>query len=110
MTVPATAVVPGPVRVNAVAGDASVEQLLDTPVAGQAIPTFEEFWFSRGGFSMQANLLDGPLPEEIQSYIVFTGAVSADTPTQQAARDLIAFLKSPVGAMGCNTLDEARPT
>ena len=42
--------------------------------------------------------LVGPLPEEIQSYIVFTGAVSADTPNQQAARDLIAFLKSPVGA------------
>ena len=29
---------------------------------GYAIPAFEEFWFSRGGFSMQANLLDGPLP------------------------------------------------
>ena len=29
---------------------------------GYAIPAFERFWFSRGGFSMQANLLDGPLP------------------------------------------------
>ena len=29
---------------------------------GYAIPAFEDFWFSRGGFSMQANLLDGPLP------------------------------------------------
>lgn len=29
---------------------------------GYAIPAFERFWFSRGGFSMQANLLGGPLP------------------------------------------------
>ena len=29
---------------------------------GYSIPAFDEFWFSRGGFSMQANLLDGPLP------------------------------------------------
>jgi hypothetical protein len=29
---------------------------------GYAIPVFNEFWFSRGGFSMQANLLGGPLP------------------------------------------------
>jgi hypothetical protein len=27
---------------------------------GYSIPVFEQFWFSRGGFSMQANLLDGP--------------------------------------------------
>jgi hypothetical protein len=27
---------------------------------GYAIPSFDRFWFSRGGFSMQANLLDGP--------------------------------------------------
>jgi molybdate transport system substrate-binding protein len=39
--------------------------------------------------------LVGPLPEEIQSYIVFTAAVAASSPNQQAARDLIAFLKSP---------------
>jgi molybdate transport system substrate-binding protein len=39
--------------------------------------------------------LVGPLPEEIQSYIVFTAAVAANSPNQQAARDLIAFLKSP---------------
>ena len=47
--------------------------------------------------------LVGPLPEEIQSYIVFTGAVSADTPNRQAARDLIAFLKSPVGVQAIKT-------
>ena len=39
--------------------------------------------------------LVGPLPEEIQSYIVFTAAVAVNSPNQQAARDLIAFLKSP---------------
>jgi molybdate transport system substrate-binding protein len=39
--------------------------------------------------------LVGPIPEEIQSYIVFTAAVAANSPNRQAARDLIAFLKSP---------------
>lgn len=39
--------------------------------------------------------LAGPIPEDIQSYIVFTAAVSANSPNQQAASDLIAFLKSP---------------
>jgi molybdate transport system substrate-binding protein len=39
--------------------------------------------------------LVGPIPEEIQSYIVFTAAVAPNSPNQQAARDLIAFLKSP---------------
>lgn len=29
---------------------------------GYDIPNFDQFWFSRGGFSMQACLLDGPLP------------------------------------------------
>jgi hypothetical protein len=28
---------------------------------GYSIPAFDAFWFSRGGFSMQANLLGGPL-------------------------------------------------
>ena len=39
--------------------------------------------------------LVGPIPEEIQSYIMFTAAVAASSPQQQAARDLIVFLKSP---------------
>jgi molybdate transport system substrate-binding protein len=39
--------------------------------------------------------LVGPIPEEVQSYIVFTAAVAANSPTQQAARDLISFLRSP---------------
>ncbi|UCD29479.1 MAG: hypothetical protein JSV03_03075, partial [Planctomycetota bacterium] len=40
---------------------------------GYAIPVFDDFWFTRGGFSMQANLLDGPLPylyrDEIKHYV-----------------------------------------
>ncbi|HEY4821838.1 MAG TPA: substrate-binding domain-containing protein [Xanthobacteraceae bacterium] len=36
--------------------------------------------------------LVGPLPPEIQSYIVFTAAVSAQSPNQQAARDVIKLL------------------
>jgi molybdate transport system substrate-binding protein len=39
--------------------------------------------------------LVGPIPEDIQSYIVFTAAVAASSPNQQAARDLISFLRSP---------------
>jgi hypothetical protein len=53
---------------------------------GYSIPTFEEFWFSRGGFSMQANLLDGPLPylerDEIKHYLraFFNGFASGFYP------------------------------
>ncbi len=40
---------------------------------GYAIPAFDAFWFSRGGFSMQANLLGGPLPylyrDEVKHYL-----------------------------------------
>jgi len=40
---------------------------------GYAIPNFDAFWFSRGGFSMQANLLDGPMPylyrDEIKHFL-----------------------------------------
>ena len=39
--------------------------------------------------------LVGPLPPEIQSYIVFTAAVSAQSPNQQAARDVIKLLTGP---------------
>jgi len=47
--------------------------------------------------------LVGPFPEDIQGYTVFTAAVSANTPNQQAARDLIMFLKSPVGVQSIKT-------
>jgi molybdate transport system substrate-binding protein len=39
--------------------------------------------------------LAGPLPEQVQSYIVFTAAVAANSTNQEAARDLVAFLRSP---------------
>jgi len=39
--------------------------------------------------------LVGPIPQELQSYIVFTAAVSAQSANQQAARDLIKLLTSP---------------
>jgi molybdate transport system substrate-binding protein len=41
--------------------------------------------------------LVGPIPDAIQSYIVFTAAVAANSPNQHAARALIAFMKSPAG-------------
>lgn len=39
--------------------------------------------------------LAGPLPEELQNYIVFAGAVGTDSKMQQGARDLIKLLKTP---------------
>jgi molybdate transport system substrate-binding protein len=39
--------------------------------------------------------LVGPIPPQLQSYIVFTGAVSAQSPNQQAARDLIKLFTAP---------------
>jgi molybdate transport system substrate-binding protein len=39
--------------------------------------------------------LVGPLPKEIDSIVMFTAGVSAASPNQQAARELIKLLKSP---------------
>jgi molybdate transport system substrate-binding protein len=39
--------------------------------------------------------LVGPIPEELQSWIMFTAGVSAQSANQQAARDLIKLLKAP---------------
>jgi molybdate transport system substrate-binding protein len=39
--------------------------------------------------------LVGPIPQELQSYIVFTAAVSAQSANQRPARDLIKLLTSP---------------
>ena len=40
---------------------------------GYSIPVFNRFWFSRGGFSMQANLLDSPMPyihmDQVKHYL-----------------------------------------
>jgi hypothetical protein len=53
---------------------------------GYSIPAYDAFWFSRGGFSMQANLLDGPLPylwrDDVKHFIrgYFNGFASAFYP------------------------------
>ena len=39
--------------------------------------------------------LAGPLPSEIQSYITFTGGISAHSKSVDAVKELMAFLKSP---------------
>jgi molybdate transport system substrate-binding protein len=41
--------------------------------------------------------LVGPLPPEIQSYVTFTAAVSAQSPNQDAARAVIRLMQSPAG-------------
>jgi molybdate transport system substrate-binding protein len=41
--------------------------------------------------------LVGPLPEAIQSWVIFTAVVSPSSPNQQAARDVIKLMKSPAG-------------
>jgi len=42
--------------------------------------------------------LVGPLPAEINAYVTFTAGVSAQSPNQQAARELVKLLKSPAAA------------
>jgi molybdate transport system substrate-binding protein len=37
----------------------------------------------------------GPIPEEIQSYVIFTGGISTSTPSADASRALLKFLVSP---------------
>jgi molybdate transport system substrate-binding protein len=39
--------------------------------------------------------LVGPLPDEIQSYVTFVAAIGAESNVQDAASELIAFLKGP---------------
>ena len=42
--------------------------------------------------------LVGPLPAEINAYVMFTAGISTNSPNQQAARELIKLLKSPAAA------------
>lgn len=62
------------------------DNLYISDLYGYSIPTFEHFWFSRGGFSMQANLLDGPTcylqRDEIKHFLraFFNGFASAFFP------------------------------
>jgi hypothetical protein len=54
---------------------------------GYSIPVFDRFWFSRGGFSMQPNLLHGPLPylyrDQVEHFLraYFNAFASAFDPT-----------------------------
>jgi hypothetical protein len=83
---------------------------------GYAIPAFNNFWFSRGGFSMQANLLGGPLPylyrDEIKHYLrgYFNGLASAYYPeTRMCNEHSLPELGYPAGDH-FKTSDEAQST
>ena len=83
---------------------------------GYSIPAFESFWFSRGGFSMQANLLDGPLPylyrDDIKHYLraFFNGFASAFYPeTRMCNEHCLPELGYPAGDH-FKTSDEAQLT
>ncbi len=83
---------------------------------GYAIPAFDAFWFSRGGFSMQANLLGGPLPylyrDEIAHYLraYFNGFASAFYPEIRMCNEhSLPELGYPAGSH-LKTSDEAQST
>ena len=83
---------------------------------GYAIPVFDSFWFSRGGFSMQANLLDGPLPylwrDDIKHYLraYFNGFASAFYPEIRMCNEhSLPELGYPAGDF-YKTSDEAQST
>jgi hypothetical protein len=83
---------------------------------GYSIPVFDRFWFSRGGFSMQANLLDSPPPylyrDEIKHYLraYFNAFASACYPeTRMCNEHSLPELGYPVGDH-FKTSDEAQST
>ena len=54
--------------------------------------------------------LAGPLPSEIQSYITFTGGISATSPSIDAAKELMEVLNSPsaIGVMRSQGMEPAK--
>ncbi|MBN2295346.1 MAG: hypothetical protein JXM70_23145, partial [Pirellulales bacterium] len=62
------------------------DNLFISDTYGYSIPNFKMFWFSRGGFSMQANLLEGPAVylkrDDIKHFVraYFNGFASAFYP------------------------------
>lgn len=83
---------------------------------GYAIPAFDAFWFSRGGFSMQANLLGHPLPylyrDDIKHYLrgYFNAFASAFYPeTRMCNEHSLPELGYPAGDH-FKTSDEAQST
>jgi hypothetical protein len=83
---------------------------------GYSIPVFDKFWFSRGGFCMQANLLDGPVAylnrDEIKHFLraYFNAFASAFEPGVRMLNEhSLPELGYPGGAM-YKTSDEAQST
>jgi len=83
---------------------------------GYSIPAYDAFWFSRGGFSMQANLLDGPLPylwrDDIKHYVraYFNGFASAFYPDLRMCNEhSLPELGYPAGDL-FKTSDESQST
>jgi len=83
---------------------------------GYSIPAYDAFWFSRGGFSMQANLLDGPLPylwrDDVKHFIraYFNGFASAFYPEIRMCNEhSLPELGYPAGDL-FKTSDEAQST
>jgi molybdate transport system substrate-binding protein len=55
--------------------------------------------------------LVGPLPPEIQSYLMFTAAVAATSPSKEAAKQLVSFLRGPKATpvIRAQGMEPARP-
>jgi hypothetical protein len=83
---------------------------------GYTIPVFDRFWFSRGGFSMQSQLLDGPIPyikdDKIKHFLraYFNGFTAAYFPQVQMCNEhALPELGYPAGDF-FKTSDEAQST
>lgn len=83
---------------------------------GYVISAFEKFWFSRGGFSKQSDLLDGPLPylwrDDIKHYLraYFNGFASVFYPeVRMCTEHALPELGYPTGDH-FKTSDEAQST
>jgi hypothetical protein len=83
---------------------------------GYNIPVFDRFWFSRGGFSMQSQLLDGPIPyiedDKIKHFLraYFNGFTAAFFPQVRMCNEhALPELGYPAGDY-FKTSDEAQST
>jgi hypothetical protein len=83
---------------------------------GYTIPVFDRFWFSRGGFSMQSQLLDGPIPyikgDKIKHFLraYFNGFTAAFFPHVRMCNEhALPELGYPAGDF-FKTSDEAQST
>lgn len=83
---------------------------------GYSIPVFDRYWFSRGGFSMQSQLLDGPIPyikdDKIKHFLraYFNGFTAAYFPQVQMCNEhAMPELGYPFGDF-FKTSDEAQST